>query len=86
MPAKQQTSARGRQQRRVRCGPRRCCRGRATDFTRRVQAGRGCRRLLGLVREIVPPFEGAPPHQQILISAVGTSSAEDVANFVVIGG
>jgi hypothetical protein len=42
--------------------------------------------LLGLVREIVPPFEGAPPHQQILISAVSTSSVEDVANFVVIDG
>ena len=43
-------------------------------------------RLLGLVREIVPPFEGAPPHQQLLISAVSTSSAEDVANFVVVVG
>src|SRR6516164_620950 len=43
-------------------------------------------RLLRLVREIVPPTEGAPPHQQILVSAVSTSSAEDVANFVVIDG
>jgi hypothetical protein len=43
-------------------------------------------RLLGLVREIVPPFEGAPSHQQLLISAVSTSSAEDVANFVVVVG
>ena len=43
-------------------------------------------RLLGLAREIVPPFEGAPPHQQILISAVSTSSAKDVANFVVVVG
>jgi len=43
-------------------------------------------RLLGFVREIVPPFEGAPPHQQILISALSTSSAEDVANFVVVVG
>ena len=41
-------------------------------------------RLLGLAREIVSPFEGAPPHQQLLISAVSTSSAEDVANFVVV--
>src|SRR5215469_12401684 len=40
--------------------------------------------LLGLVREIIPPFEGAPSHQQLLISAVSTSSAEDVANFVVV--
>src|SRR5580704_9621918 len=43
-------------------------------------------RLLGLVREIVPPFEGAPTHQQIFISAVSTSLAEDVANFVVVVG
>ena len=43
-------------------------------------------RRLGFVREIVPPFEGVPPHQQILISAVSTSSAEDVANFVVVVG
>jgi hypothetical protein len=43
-------------------------------------------RLLGLVREIVPLFEGAPPHHQILKSAVSTSLAEDVANFVVIDG
>jgi mannose-6-phosphate isomerase-like protein (cupin superfamily) len=43
-------------------------------------------RSLGLVRKIVPPFEGAAPHQQILISAVSTSSAEDVANFVVVVG
>src|SRR6516164_176904 len=41
-------------------------------------------RLLGLVREIIPPFEGAPSHQQLLISAVSTSSAEDLANFVVV--
>src|SRR6516164_7556483 len=43
-------------------------------------------RRLGFVREIVPPFEGVPPHQQLLISAVSTSSAEDVANFVVVVG
>ena len=43
-------------------------------------------RLLGLARKIVPLFEGAPPHQQILISPVSTSSAKDVANFVVIVG
>ena len=43
-------------------------------------------RFLGLVREIVPQVEGAPPHQQILISAVSASSAEDVANFVVVVG
>src|SRR5689334_25030604 len=43
-------------------------------------------RLFGLVREIVPSFESAPPHQQLLVSAVSTSSAEDVANFVVVGG
>jgi hypothetical protein len=42
--------------------------------------------LLGLVREIVPPLESAPLHQQILISAVSTSSAEDLANFVVVVG
>ena len=42
--------------------------------------------FLGLVRKIVPPFEGAAPRQQILISAVSTSSTEDVANFVVIDG
>ena len=42
--------------------------------------------LLGLAREIVPPFEGAPPHQQILISAVSTSSAEDLANFLAVVG
>src|SRR5215813_5459524 len=50
---------------------------------------------LEAVRHLLPPIptpgpeepvEGAPPHQQILISAVRTSSAEDVANFVVIGG
>ena len=43
-------------------------------------------RRLGFVREIVPPFEGVPPHQQLLISAVSTSSAEDVANFVLVAG
>src|SRR5262249_34282511 len=43
-------------------------------------------RLLGVVREIVPPFEDAPPRQQILISVVSTPSAEDVANFVVVVG
>src|SRR6516162_5572373 len=43
-------------------------------------------RRLGFVREIVPPFEGAPPHQQLFISAVSTSSPEDVANFVVVVG
>jgi hypothetical protein len=42
--------------------------------------------LLGLVREIVPRLESAPLHQQILISAVSTSSAEDLANFVVVVG
>jgi hypothetical protein len=31
-------------------------------------------------------FEGVPPHQQLLKSAVSTSSAEDVANFVVVVG
>ena len=31
-------------------------------------------RFLGLVREIVPQVEGAPPHQQILISAVSAST------------
>src|SRR6516165_2417831 len=43
-------------------------------------------RRLGFVREIVPPFEGIPPHQQLLISAVSTSSVEDVVNFVVVVG
>src|SRR6267142_259709 len=43
-------------------------------------------RFLGLVRKIVPQVEGAPTHQQILISAVSASSAEDVANFVVVVG
>jgi hypothetical protein len=43
-------------------------------------------RLLGLAREIVPPFEAAPPQQQILISVVSTCSAEDVANFVAVVG
>ena len=42
--------------------------------------------FLGLVRKIVPPFEGVPPHQQILKSAVRASSAEDAANFVVVVG
>src|SRR5215467_9352664 len=40
--------------------------------------------FLGVVQKIVPPFEGAPPHQQILKSAVSASSAEDAANFVVV--
>src|SRR5262249_28680066 len=44
------------------------------------------RRFLCLVQKIVPPFERAPPHQQILISPVSTSSAEDVANFIVVVG
>ena len=43
-------------------------------------------RLLGRVRKIVPPFEGAPLHDQLLISAVSTSSTEDVANFIVVVG
>src|SRR5215831_4787776 len=43
-------------------------------------------RFLGFVRKIVPQLEGAPPHQQILISAVSASSAEDVANLVVVVG
>ena len=40
--------------------------------------------FLGVVQKIVPPFEGAPPHQQILKSAVSASSAEDAANFVAV--
>ena len=43
-------------------------------------------RLLGFVRQIVPPFEDASPRQQILISVVSTSSAEDVTDFVVVVG
>jgi hypothetical protein len=42
--------------------------------------------FLGLVRKVIPAFEGAPPHQQILISAVSASSAEDVVNFVIVVG
>ena len=43
-------------------------------------------RFLGLVRKIFPLVDGAPPHEQILQSAVSASSAEDVANFVVVVG
>src|SRR5262249_31908687 len=41
---------------------------------------------LGLVRKIVPQVEGTPSHQQIVKSTVSASSAEDVANFVVVVG
>ena len=58
----------------------------AAEFDPVLRAPLPQSRLLGLVRKIVPPFEGAPLHEQLLISAVSTSSTEDVANFVVVVG